>query len=81
MLKKGDIFMRLVTLSFTLLLHLTLCILYYFSEHNMSEGNITSPPVKPINLTSDDAIQLIGKYMPKEWKYLSREDVDILRIQ
>ena len=38
-------------------------------------------PPKPTCLSSNEAIDLIGKYLAKEWKYLKPEDVDVVRMQ
>ena len=36
---------------------------------------------KPNNLTSRQAIGLIGQYFSKEWKYLREHDVKTKRLQ
>ena len=38
-------------------------------------------PLKPNNLSTKEAIDLIGKYLSKEWKYLKEEDVQVVRLQ
>ncbi len=38
-------------------------------------------PEKPNNLTPREAIELIGLYLPREWKYLNDEYVNTKRLQ
>ena len=47
----------------------------------MSAENESSSHVRPTNLTSEEALELITKYLPKEWKNLKPEEVQVLRLQ
>ena len=44
------------------------------------EESSMTVPEKPNNLSPREAIELIGQYLPKEWKYLNDEDVNTKRL-
>ena len=50
------------------------------STMKKQESSMTVPE-KPNNLNPREAIELIGQYLPKEWKYLNDEDVNTKRLQ
>ena len=35
----------------------------------------------PVNLSNEQALELVGRFLHKEWKFLRREDVTVTRIQ
>ena len=44
----------------------------------MIDENGTSDPT---NMTNEEAVELVGRFLSKEWKYLNSEDISILRLQ
>lgn len=47
----------------------------------MTNENEVPMPEKPINLSNEQAVELVGRFLPKEWKFLKSEDVSITRMQ
>jgi hypothetical protein len=41
----------------------------------------TGMPEKPIMTTKEEIIRIVGRFLPKEWKFLKAEEVNISRMQ